>query len=44
MYPVVKATGKGGLLMWHPAKSESWCEDIADNFCLKMLNQDGTPA
>ena len=29
--------------MWHPTKSEYWCEDIAENFCLKMIEQDGTP-
>ena len=43
VYLVDKATGKGGFLMWHPTKSEYWCEDIAENFCLKMIEQDGTP-
>lgn len=30
-----------GFLMWHPTKSERWCEDIADNFCLGMLKENG---
>lgn len=39
-----KATGNNGFLMWHPTKNEYWCEDIAENFCSKMIEQDGTPA
>ena len=43
VYLVDKSTGKGGFLMWHPTKTERWCQDIAENFCLKMIEQDGTP-
>jgi len=35
-------TSNSGFLMWHPTKSESWVEDIAENFCFGMINQDGT--
>ena len=38
------STEKSGFLMLHPTKSEYWCEDIAENFCLKMIEQDGTPS
>jgi hypothetical protein len=38
------STEKSGFLMWHPTKSEYWCEDIAENFCLNMIKQDGTPS
>lgn len=44
VYLLDKATGNGGFLMWHPTKNEYWCEDIAENFCSKMIEQDGTPA
>ena len=44
VYLLDKQSKSNGFLMWHPTKGEHWCEDIAENFCLKMLNQDGTPA
>jgi len=31
-----------GFLMWHPTKSEYWCEDIAENFCQGMVREDGS--
>jgi hypothetical protein len=31
-----------GFLMWHPTKSEYWCESIAENFCQGFIKQDGT--
>jgi hypothetical protein len=35
-------TSNSGFLMWHPTKSESWCESIAENFCLGMVEEDGS--
>ena len=35
-------TSNTGFLMWHPTKSESWVESIAENFCQGMVNQDGS--
>lgn len=41
VYLLDKATKSNGFLMWHPEKSEYWCEDIAENFCQGMLEEDG---
>ena len=37
-------TSNAGFLMWHPTKSESWCENIAENFCEGIINQEGRPS
>jgi len=42
VYLLDKQSKSNGFLMWHPTKSESWCEDIAENFCQGMVNEDGT--
>ena len=41
VYLLNKSTKSKGFLMWHPTKSEYWCEDIAENFCQGMLEEDG---
>ena len=41
VYLLDKSTESNGFLMWHPTKSEYWCEDIAENFCQGMIKEDG---
>jgi len=42
VYLLDKQSKINGFLMWHPTKSEFWCEDIAENFCQGMIEQDGS--
>ena len=41
VYLLDKQSKSNGFLMWHPTKSESWCEDIAENFCQGMIRENG---
>jgi len=42
VYLLDKESKNNGFLMWHPTKSECWCEDIAENFCQGMVKEDGS--
>ena len=41
VYLLDKQSKSNGFLMWHPTKSEFWCEDIAENFCQGMIRENG---